>query len=131
MNILILVRILIWIWMLDHPTDWLGFENEPGAIALFQIIGHLHAGSRGRAGLRPEFNFGVRLIPIDGNTSKIHVHGAQIERAHAGEVLHDAGANGVVVVLLLLASTCSEERGGEPQSQSDTLHTELLSSYQG
>jgi hypothetical protein len=103
-HVLTLVGILVWIRMLDHATSRLRFLDDPRTIAFLQIIGYLHARPRRRAGLWPEFNFGVRLIPIDGNAPDIHLHGAHIESAHAVEVLQDAGADGVVVARLLLAS---------------------------
>src|SRR5713101_1032848 len=104
MYVLILVRILVGIGMLDHPTDRLGLENDPSAIALFQIVGNLHSCARRRAGLWPELDLGVRLVAIDGNTPYIHLQGAHVERADIGKVLADAGANGVVYALLFLAT---------------------------
>jgi hypothetical protein len=104
MYVLILVRVLIRVRMLDHASSRLRFENDPRTVALFQAVGNLHTRPLGRTGLGPEFNFGVRLIAVDGNTSDIHLHGAHVERANSGEVLHDSGANGVVVTLLLLTS---------------------------
>src|ERR1700682_522953 len=129
MHVLILMRVLIRIRMLDHAATSLRFENDPRTVALFQVIGNLHASPLGRAGLGPEFNLGVRLISVDGNSSNIHHHGAHVERANSGEVLHDSGANGVVVILLLLASAGGEKRGEEPQCQGNTFHAKVLSRY--
>ena len=129
MHILTLVRVLIRIRMLDHAATSLRFENDPRAVALFQVIGNLHASPLGSAGLGPEFYIGVRLIAVDGNRSDIHHHGAHVERANSGEVLHDSGANGVVVILLLLASAGGEKRGEEPQCQGNTFHAKVLSRY--
>ena len=78
MYVLILVRILVGIGMLDHPTDRLGFENHPSAISLFQIVGNLHSCARRRAGLWPEFDLGMGLVAIDGNTPYIHLQGAHV-----------------------------------------------------
>ena len=127
MYILFLVRVLVRIRMLDHPASRLGLENDPRAVALFQVIGHLHARPLRRAVLRSEFNFGVGLISIDGNISDIHHHGGHIQRANSGEVLHDSGANGIVVILLLFASAGGEKRGQQPQCQGNTLHAKILS----
>jgi hypothetical protein len=129
MHILTLVRVLIRIRMLDHAATSLRFENDPRAVALFQVIGNLHASPLGSAGLGPEFNIGVRLIAVDGNSSDIHHHGAHVERANSGEMLHDSGANGVVVILLLLASAGGEKRGEKPQCQGNTFHAKVLSRY--
>src|SRR5258705_2220546 len=129
MHVLILVRVLIRIRMLDHAATSLRFENDPRTVALFQVIGNLPASPLGRAGLGPEFNFGVRLIAVDGNRSDIHHHGAHVERADSSEVLHDSGANGVIVILLLLASADGEKRGEEPQCQGNTFHAKVLSRY--
>jgi len=60
----------------------------------------------------------VGLIAVDGNFLDIHHHGAHVEGADSSEVLHDSGANGVIVILLLLASADGEKRGEEPQCQS-------------
>ena len=129
MHILTLVRVLIRIRMLDHAATSLRFENDPRAVALFQVIGNLHASPLGSAGLGPEFYIGVRLIAVDGNSSDIHHHGAHVERANSGEMLHDSGANGVVVILLLLASAGGEKRSEKPQCQGNTFHAKVLSRY--
>jgi len=129
MYVLILVRVLIRIGMLDHAARRLRFENKPGAVAFFQVIGNLHARPLGRPGLGPEFNVGVGLIAVDGNLLDIHHHGAHVEGAYSREVLHDSGANGVVVILLFLASTGDEKRGEEPQCQGNTFHAKVLSMY--
>src|SRR6266481_4644225 len=129
MYVLILVRVLIRIGMLDHAARRLRFENKPCAVALFQVIGNLHARPLGRPGLGPEFNVGVGLIAVDGHLLDIHHHGAHVERADSSEVLHDSGANGVIVILLLLASAGGQKRGKEPQCQSNTFHAKFLSRY--
>src|SRR6266852_195228 len=127
MHVLILMRIFVRIRMLDHPASRLCFLDQPRAIAFLQIIADLHARARRRAGLWPEFNFGMRLVSIDGNASDIHFHGADIESANAVEVLHDAGANGLVVGLLLLASAGNENRGEESQGQAYAFHARVFS----
>ncbi len=127
MNVLILVRILIGIGVLDHPAGRLCFQNHPIAVVLLQIIGNLHACALGRAGFGTEFDLGARLITVDGNTANIHFHGAHIERAHSRKVLHDAGTNGIVVALLMLAAARGDERGEEPQGQGDAFHAKVLS----
>ena len=128
MNGLILVRILTRVGVLDHPAHRLCFQNDPGPIALLEIVGDLHACSLRGPGLGPEFDVGVRLIPVDGNTADIHVHGAHVKRADSSEVLQDAGANGVLVARLLFASAGGNERGRKPQGQCPTLHEDVLSS---
>ena len=80
MYVLFLVRVLVRIRMLDHAASRLGLENDPRAVALFQVIGHLHAWPLRRAVLRSKFNFGVGLIAVDGNTSDIHHHGSHVQR---------------------------------------------------
>src|SRR6266550_2242089 len=127
MYVLILVRVLVGIRMLDHAARRLRFENEPRPIALFQVIGNLHASPLGRPRFGPEFNFGVGLIAVDGNLLDIHHHGAHVEGAYSGEVLHDSRANGVIVILLLLASASGQKRGKEPQCQGNTFHAKILS----
>ena len=87
MHIWILMRILAGFRMLNHPTRGLRFLNYPSAITFFQIVGDLHAGSRGCADLWPEDNFSVRLISVDGNAADIHIHGAHIESTDAVEML--------------------------------------------
>src|SRR6267142_2512427 len=119
--------IRVWVRMLDHPACRLRFLHYPRAIAFFQIIGNLHSRSLGCASLWPEYNFGVRLIPIDGNASDFHFHGTHVEGAYAVEVQQDAGANGVVVARLLLASSDHQESGGEPRCERNTLHARILS----
>ncbi len=113
--------------MLDHPADRLRFLNHPRTIPFLQIIGDLHSRSRRCTGFGPEYNLGARLIPTDGNASDIHFNGAHIESTEAVEVLHDAGANGVVVAVLLLAAATKQKCGGEPQRRGDTSHTRVLS----
>src|SRR5258708_22991696 len=81
MHVLILMRVLIRIRMLDHAATSLRFENDPRTIALFHVIGNLHASPLGRAGLGPEFNIGVRLIAVAGNGWGIHAHVARVELA--------------------------------------------------
>ncbi len=127
MHVLILMRIPFRIRMLDHPAGRLRFLNQPRTIALLQVIADLHARTRRRAGLWPEFNLGVRLIAIDGDASDTHFHGADIKSAHAVEVLRDASANGVVVALLFLASARNENRGEESQGQAYALHARIYS----
>ena len=126
MHVFILVRVLIRIRMLDHAASRLGLENDPRTVALFQVIGNLHARSLGRAGLGPEFNFGVRLIAVDGNSADIHHHGAHVERANSGEMLHDSGADGVVVGLLFFASAAGKKRGEKPESHGQPFHEQVL-----
>src|SRR5216684_4372381 len=116
----------VWVRMLDHPAYRLRFLDHPRATAFLQIVSDLHSRSWGRAGLWPEYNFGARLIPIDGNASHFHFHGAHVEGAHAVEVLQDAGANGVVVARLLLATAC-KKCGGEPHCERKALHARVLS----
>lgn len=110
------IGVLMWIRvrvrMLDHSASRLRSLHYPGAIAFLQIVSDLHSRPRRRAGLGPEYNFGVRLIPTDGNSLHFHFHGAHVESADAIEVLEDAGRNGVVVARLLLANAC-KKRGGE------------------
>src|SRR5258708_35173025 len=107
MHVLILMRIPFRIRMLDHPAGRLRFLNQPRTIALLQVITDLHARTRRRARLWPEFNLGRRLITIDGDASDIHFHGADIRRAQAVEALSDASTNTVVAALLFLASARS------------------------
>ena len=111
MNVLILVRILVWIGVLDHPTIGLRFQDDPGAIALLQIVSDLHSGTGRGSRFRPEFDFGVRLIPVNGNATDIHVHGADVEVTDGSKVLKDAGADSIVVALLLLAAASDSEDG--------------------
>ncbi len=129
MYVLILVRVLVGIGMLDHAARRLRFENEPRTVALFQVIGNLHASPLGRPGFGPEFNFGVGLIAVDGNLLDIHYHGAHVEGTNSSKVLHDSGANGIIVILLLLASAGGQKRGKEPQCQRNTFHAKFLSRY--
>src|SRR6266478_2922399 len=119
--------IRVWVRMLDHLACRLRFLHYPRAIAFFQIVGNLHSRSRRCAGLWPEYNFGARLIPIDGNGSHFHFHGAHVEGAYAVAVLQDAGANGVVVAWLVFASSGNQETGGEPCCERNTLHFRGLS----
>lgn len=105
MDVLILMRILVWIGVLDHSASGLRFQDDPGAIALFQIVGDLHAGTGSGSRFRPEFDIGVRLIPVDGNAADIHIHGADVQSADGGEVLKDTGAYGLLVALLFFAAT--------------------------
>ena len=111
MNVLILVRILVWIGMLDHASSGLCFKDDPGTIAFFQIVSDLHARAGGGSGLGTEFNFGVGLVAVDGNAADVHLHGANVKRANGGQVLQDAGANSVSVAGLVLASAGGKERG--------------------
>ena len=104
MNVLILVRVFIRVGMLDHAARGLRFQHDPGAVAFLQVVSDLHACTGGSAGLGPELNLGMGLIPVDGDTAEIHVHSADVEGANAREVLHDAGANGVAVAGLFLAT---------------------------
>jgi len=104
MNVLILVWVLIGVGVLDHAACGLRFQHDPGAFALLEIVSNLHARAGGPAGLGPELNLGVRLISVDGDTAEIHVHSADVERANTREVLHDAGANGVAIAGLFLAT---------------------------
>jgi len=103
------MRVLIRIGVLNHAARGLRFQNDPGAVPLFQIVRDLHAGAGRSACLRPEFNFGVRLIPVHGNTANIHVHGADVQSTDGVEVLKDAGADGVIIALLLLAAASGAE----------------------
>jgi len=114
MNVLSLVWILVRVRMLHHASSGLRFQDDPGTIAFFQIVSDLHARTRGGSGLRAEFDLGVGLIAVDGKAADIHLHGADVERANGGQMLQDAGADGVSVIRLVLAST-DMEKGGEKQ----------------
>src|SRR5713226_3607450 len=127
MHIFILTRILIRIRMLNHPAVGLSFLHHPRTIAFLQVIGDLHTRSSRCARLRPEYHLSMRLIAIDGNASDIHFHGAYIESTNRHEVLHDSGANGVVVARLLLASATNQECGGEFSGYGDTFHARVFS----
>jgi len=83
-NGLILMRVLVWIWVLDGPSRRLRFQDGPGAIMFFQIVSDLHACTGGGSGLRAEFDFGTGLITVDRNATDIHVHGADIQGANGG-----------------------------------------------
>jgi len=114
MNGPILMRVLVWIWVLHAPSRSLRFQDGPGTITFFQIVSDLHACTGGGSGLRAEFDFGTGLITVDRNAADIHVHGADIQGANGGQVLQDAGADGVLIVGLFLASV-GEEEGYEKQ----------------
>ncbi len=108
--------------MLDHAARGLRFQDDPGAIALFQIVSDLHAGAGCSASLGPELDFGMRLISIDGNAADIHVDGADVQVADGGEVLKDAGANGILVALLFFAADCDRERGERQNCNGECSH---------
>jgi hypothetical protein len=112
MDVLILVWILVRIRVLDHAARGLRFQDDPRAIALFQIVGDLHAGAGRGPRFGPEFDVGVRLITVDGNAADIHVHGADVQITNGSKVLNDASADGIIVALLLLAAAGDAE-GGE------------------
>jgi len=80
----ILMRVLVWIWVLDGPSSSLRFQDGPGAIMFFQIVSDLHACTGGGSGLRAELDFRAGLIPIDGDAADIHIHGADIQGANGG-----------------------------------------------
>ena len=114
MNILVLMRILVWIRVLDSTSRCLRFQDDPGTIPFFQVVSDLHACAGSGSGLRTEFHFSVCLIAVDGNAADVHLHGADVKGANGGQVLQDAGADGVSVAGLVLASADGEE-GGEKQ----------------
>jgi len=115
MHGLILMRILVRIRVLHHASSGLRFQDGPGAIMLFQIVGDLHTATGRGAGLRPELNLGMGLASVNGNIANIHLHGADVQRADGLQVLQDAGTNGVIVAGLVLASANGAE-GGENQN---------------
>src|SRR5260370_17867185 len=115
MSVLILVRILVWVRMLDRASSGFRFQDDPGAIAFFQIVRDLHACAGGGSGLGTEFDFGMCLIAFDGNAVDVHLHGSDVERANGGQGLRDAGAGGVRFARLLLASPYMGE-GAEKQN---------------
>lgn len=129
MNVLILVRILVWIRMLDRAASGLRFQDEPGAIAFFQVISDLHARAGGGSGLRAEFDFGVSLIAVDGNAADVHLHGADVEGANGGQVLQDAGADGVIVAGLVLATACGEEGSEKQRGCGESFHEQCHFSH--
>ena len=79
---------------------------------------------RRRSGRRPEFYLGTRLIPVDRNAVNVHLHGGHVERAHAGEMLHDAG-HAVLVAPLRLAGDREEKRDGKSCGQGGMYHARL------
>jgi hypothetical protein len=115
MNGLILMWVLVGIGVLHGAAGGLRFQHGPGALMLFQIVSDLHACAGRGAGLGPEFDLRMGLIPVNGNVANIHLHGADVQRADGLQVLQDAGTNGVVVAWLRLASAHAAE-GGECQN---------------
>jgi len=81
-NGLTLVRVLVWIRMLDHASRGLRLQDDPQTIALFQIIGDLHACAGRSSALWTELDIGMCLISADGNAADIHLHGADVQRAN-------------------------------------------------
>ena len=125
MNVLILMWILVWIRMLNHTTSGLRFQDDPGAIALFQIVSDLHARAGRSSSLGAEFDFSVGLIAVDGNAADVHFHGTDVEGANDGQVLQDTSADGVFVVRLLLAPADGEECGEEQYGCDRWFHKEF------
>ena len=125
MNVLILMWILVWIWMLNHSSSGLRFQDDPGAISLFQIVSDLHARAGSSSRFGAEFDFGVGLIAVDGNAADVHFHRADVEGANGSQVLQNAGADGVVVVGVLLASAYGEECGEEQYGYGRSFHKQF------
>ena len=53
------------------------------------------------------------LAALNGDGVDVHIHGAEIDGAEGCQVLVDAGANGVVVVLLFLAGDAEAAEGSK------------------
>ena len=60
------------------------------------------------------------LAALDGNGVQVHIHGAEIERSQSGEMLADATANGIGVVLLLFARGAESAGGSESRNDEDS-----------
>jgi hypothetical protein len=97
----ILVRVLIGIRMLDHAPEGLGLEDDPCALAFFEVISNLHALALRSAVLRPEFDFGVGLFAGDRDGAHIRVHGTHVKRC---EMVRDTRVDGLPVALLLASA---------------------------
>jgi len=121
-NGLTLMRVLVRIRMLDHASCGLRLQDDPQTVALFQIIGDLHACTGRPSALWTELDFGMGLIPSDGNAADIHLHGADIQRANCGQMLQDASADGVLVALLFLASANGAESGERQDCYGKSCH---------
>jgi hypothetical protein len=122
MKRLILMRILVWIGVLHRASRGLRFKHGPGAVALFQIVGDLHACAGGRAGLGPEFDLGMGLVSVDGNVADIHLHGADVQRADGRQVVQDAGTDGVIIARVVLTSADGAEGGECHRRYEESFH---------
>jgi len=129
MNILILVRILVWIRMLNHASGGLRFQYDPGTIAFFQIVSDLHACAGGGSGLGTEFDFGVSLVAVDGDGADVHLHRADVERANGGQMLQDAGADGVVVVAAVLQPAPVKKAAKSQRGSGESFHAQFPVSH--
>ena len=98
------MRILAWPGMLDRSSNRLGALHDPKAILLCQRVGDLHARALRHAGLRLEFHLRLSLVPLNGNTPDVHVHGVEVQCLQGSEVLIDAGPDGIRIAFLFLAA---------------------------
>jgi len=126
-HILILLRILAGIRVLHRPAERLRLENDPVAIALFEIVCNLHPRAGRSARLGPELDFRMSLASADGDTTNIHIHSGYVERSHTGEVLQDRGADGVVIARPSLASGSRKKGSNEPYNEGKPFHAQFLS----
>jgi hypothetical protein len=94
--------------VIDHSAHGTGFDDYPAGVLFFEVVGDLHAGARWRAAFRAKSDLRVGLLALDGERVHVHIHGGEVERAKRGEVLVDAGADGVRVALLLAAGRWEE-----------------------
>ncbi len=99
--------------MLDGTTGGGGGLDDPLAILFLQGVGDLHSGAVWGAGLGFEFDLGLGLVALNGDTGDVHVHGAEVDGFQGSQVLVDAGADGIGIAFLLFAAGEEGQKGDE------------------
>ena len=72
--------------------------DDPIFAALFEIVVDLHAGPAGGAVFQTKIDLSLGLIAVDCGLGDVDIHGADVERFAGVEMIHDAGANGLLFV---------------------------------
>ena len=112
------MRILAWRGMLNRSSGRLRALDDPLPVLLFQRVGDLHSGALRRSRFRLEFHLRLGFVALNRKTRDVHVHRAEVYRFQRSEMLIDAGADAVGIVLLFLAAR-EEDKKADGSEQVD------------
>jgi len=101
--------------MLQASAGGLALDHHPFFATFFEIVVHLHAGPAGGTVFQTKINLRLRLTAVDGGLGDVDIHGADVERLAGVEIIHDAGANGLLFVRFGFAG--SDGKKGDTQQE--------------